>query len=326
MNTPNKSITLLFNPFFYVAGGQALGLGLAAIFLEGLVGSWGQTHFDGVLDLHSGARAPLWLFFVEGLIDWLCLSAVLWVGGKIVSPSAFRGVDLFGTQALARWPAIFMGLLTLPKAFQRFTREMVAQLQQGSLHLNTADALVFSAIVFAVIPLFCWMVVLMYKSFSVSVNVRGGKGIGTFIAGLIVAEALSKGCLLLVFAHTTLQPTLSARPAGDFVAAGVGVVDQLAGEDFAGVVARFDATMTTALPEPKLRDAWQNLRQQAGSFQKRLGTRVEKQQGYEIVFVTCQFERAVLDTKVVLDADRRVAGLFFVPSQAAAAPVNPAGN
>lgn len=339
MNTPNKSLTLLFNPFFYVAGGRALGLGLAAIFLAGLVGSWGQTHFDGVLDMHSGARAPLWLFFAEGVIDWLCLSAVLWVGGKIISPRAFRAVDLFGTQALARWPAILMSLLTLPKAFQRFGQELVAQLRQGSFHLNTADALVFFAIVFATIPLVCWMVVLMYKSFSVSVNVRGGKGIGTFIAGLLVAEVLSKVCLVLVFAHTILQTTpaapavsqgvsaaSSAQETADLVAAGVSLVDRLAAGDFAGVVARFDGTMTAALPEPKLREAWETLRQQAGSFQKRLGTRVDEQQGYEIVFVTCQFERAVLDTKVVFDADQQVAGLFFVPSPTAAAPVKPAGN
>lgn len=28
----NKSVTLLFNPFFYIAGVKALGLGLGAIF------------------------------------------------------------------------------------------------------------------------------------------------------------------------------------------------------------------------------------------------------------------------------------------------------
>jgi len=42
------------------------------------------------------------------------------------------------------------------------------------------------------IVLLCWMVALMYKSYSVSCNVRGGKAIGTFIAGLLLAEILSK--------------------------------------------------------------------------------------------------------------------------------------
>ena len=70
----NKTVTLLFNPFFYIAGVQTLILGLIAILLTGLVSSFGNTHFDGVLDTHVGAAAPLWVFFAEGLIDWICLA------------------------------------------------------------------------------------------------------------------------------------------------------------------------------------------------------------------------------------------------------------
>ena len=43
--------------------------------------------------------------------------------------------------------------------------------------------------------LLCWEVALMYKSYSVSCNVKGGKAIGTFIAGLLLAEILSKSAL-----------------------------------------------------------------------------------------------------------------------------------
>ena len=195
MNRQHKSMTLFFNPFFYVAGVQALGLGLAAIILAGLIGSRGHTHFDGVLDTHVGGPAPLWFFLAEGIIDWLCLSAVLWVGGKIISQSAFRAVDLLGTQALARWPTLFISLITLPPAFQRFGRELVEQFKLGKFQLDTPDAIIFFGITIAMIPFFCWVVALMYKSFGVSCNVKGGKAIGTFIAGLLVAEVLSKLCL-----------------------------------------------------------------------------------------------------------------------------------
>jgi hypothetical protein len=44
--------------------------------------------------------------------------------------------------------------------------------------------------------LICWVVALMYKSYSVSCNVKGGLAIGTFIAGLILAETLSKIAIL----------------------------------------------------------------------------------------------------------------------------------
>jgi hypothetical protein len=34
--------------------------------------------------------------------------------------------------------------------------------------------------------------------------------------------------------------------------------------------------------------------------------------------VTCKFENAVLDAKVVFDGNKQIAGLFFVPSQGTA--------
>ena len=334
MNKQNKTITLLFNPFFYIAGVQALGLGLAAILLAALVGSWGRTHFDGVLDTHVGAPAPLWFFFAEGMIDWLCLGAVLWVCGKIISQTAFRAVDLLGTQALARWPALCISLIALPKAFQRFGNELLVQLQQGQFHLDTADAIVFFIIVIATIPLLCWMVALMYRSFSVSCNVKGGKAIGTFVVGLLIAEVLSKLALVMVMQHANVQTPIPAKPVasaaagvqsvpvdsstnadGDIAVVGARFVDLMAKEDFAGAVARFNSTMKNALPEPKLREAWQSVQSQASPFQKQLGTRLEEKEGYKIVFVTCHFERAVLDTKIVFDSKMQVAGLFYVPSE-----------
>jgi hypothetical protein len=333
MNGQNKTITLLVNPFFYIAGGQALALGLAAILLAALVGSCGNTHFDGVLDTHVGASAPLWFFLAEGVIDWLCLSVVLWVCGKIISQTAFRAVDLFGTQALARWPALFISLVALPKVFLRFSTELLQQINQGNLHLDPLDAFLFLAIVTAMIPLVCWMVALMYRSFSVSCNVKGGKAIGTFILGLLIAEALSKLALALVMHFGAVQTPIPAKPAAapagdvrsapldsstqaddEITGAATHFVELLVNADFASAVAQFDATMKSELPEPKLREVWQSLQSQSGPFQKTLGTRRDDTQGYKIVLVTCQFERAVLDTRVVFDSNRQVAGLFFVPT------------
>jgi hypothetical protein len=43
-----------------------------------------------------------------------------------------------------------------------------------------------------------WMVALMYHSFTVSCNLKGGKATLAFIAALLLAEALSKAVLLFV--------------------------------------------------------------------------------------------------------------------------------
>jgi hypothetical protein len=193
-NQDRKLITLLFNPFVYIAGAQALGLGLAAILLAGLVGSWSHTHFDGVLDTHTGAHALLGVFLAEGLVDWLCLGLVLLIFGKIISKTSFRTLDLLGTQALARWPTLLISLVTLPPAFQRFSQHLLEMVRNpgGKIVINSSDAIIFFTAVMAMLLFLCWMVALMYRSYSVSCNVKGAKAVGTFIAGLVLAEILSK--------------------------------------------------------------------------------------------------------------------------------------
>jgi dienelactone hydrolase len=123
----------------------------------------------------------------------------------------------------------------------------------------------------------------------------------------------------MVWMVVALQAPLTVQSAPDEVAsAAKQFVESLAKEDFAGAVTRFDATMKTALPEPKLRETWQTLQAQVGPFQKQLGVTATKLGEYDVVLVTCQFERMALDTKVVFDSKGQVAGLFFVPSHAAA--------
>ena len=171
--TEKKPLTLLFNPFFYVAGGKALGIGLAAILLAGLIGALGNAHFDGVLDTHAGAHAPLWFFLAEGIIDWLCLAAVLLVLGLVASKTTFRALDVLGTQALSRWPTVLLAFLMLPSAVGRFGAQLVGLIShpEASRAINIPDAIVFCVVVLATIPITCWMVYLMYKAYSVSCNV-----------------------------------------------------------------------------------------------------------------------------------------------------------
>lgn len=106
---------------------------------------------------------------------------------------------------------------------------------------------------------------------------------------------------------------MTARSA-DVTAAGKQFVDLLAKQNYAAAVEQYDATMKAALPEAKLRETWEAVQTQAGPFKKQVSARALKVQGYDVVLVTCQFEKTKLDTKVVFDSKGKVAGLFFVPS------------
>jgi hypothetical protein len=202
----NSIATPLFNPFVRVAGLTSLNLGLALILLTGWLGSWNGVHFDGVLDTHVGGKVPLWMFMAEGVIDWLSLALVLLGAGRMISKTAFRAIDLIGTQALARWPMLLVTFATFAPGFHRYSVQLIDSLK--SLLANPAkfafppggaDAVVYVFVTAATMVCAVWMVALMWKSFAHCCNVRGGRAVGAFVAGLLVAEVISKILIILMF-------------------------------------------------------------------------------------------------------------------------------
>lgn len=194
----NRLSQWLFNPFRFIAGYKALLLGLSIVLLSAFVGSLSNTHFDGVLDWHPGPEAPLWCFFAEGLIDWICMVIPLFFFGLIVSRSSFRMIDVFGTQALARWPYLITSVVMLPEANQRFGMYLMSKLTQTApaVAINYIDGFVFAFAMLLSILMVIWMVALMYRAYAVSCNIKGAGAIITFIVSLIGAEVLSKFAIL----------------------------------------------------------------------------------------------------------------------------------
>ena len=206
MNTPLRQRSVkewLFRPFTYVAGWQAMLLGIAVILLTGAIGSFSGAHFDGVVDMHTGTRTPLLVFLCEGLIDWLLLAIVLLIFGLVISKTNFRVVDLLGTQALARWPFVFSAIIAFPSArsSRRFGEYLLATIRNpaNSPPISHTDVIIFIAVTVVVLLMICWFIALAYRSYSISCNIRGGKAIGTFIAAILIAEILSKPLMAWVF-------------------------------------------------------------------------------------------------------------------------------
>ena len=197
--------TALFNPSYYLAGGSALGVGIAILLVTGLIGFFAHTHVDGVLDLHSGRPAPLWVHLGEGVVDWIALALPLYIAGRLLSASKVRAVDIFGTQAIARFPYLLATLVTLLPGFQR---QLVVMLDQAlrvrngesiaSVAVSAAgqtagtDLLVYLAVVVFNLLMLAWMIALMYRSYAYACNLKGARAIVSFIIVLIIAEVLSK--------------------------------------------------------------------------------------------------------------------------------------
>lgn len=129
--------------------------------------------------------------------------------------------------------------------------------------------------------------------------------------------------LLLLPSILPAQPPLAlAPPAKDPAATATELIDRLAKEDFQAAASPFADAMRTAAPPEKLAEIWTAVQNQVGAYKRRTAVRAEKQGGYDVAFVTAEFERGTVDFKVVVDAAGKIAGFFIVPPQqpAAAAP------
>jgi dienelactone hydrolase len=87
--------------------------------------------------------------------------------------------------------------------------------------------------------------------------------------------------------------------------------------DYAAVASNFDPAMKAALPADKLREVRTSIEAQVGTFKKRAGSRAERVQVYDVVYVTLELQKAILDMKFVFDQAGQVTGLYFQPGQAA---------
>jgi hypothetical protein len=86
--------------------------------------------------------------------------------------------------------------------------------------------------------------------------------------------------------------------------------------DFQGAVRDFDETMLKVSGPDKLEALWtKQLPAQVGAFKQQGPARRDQLQGYEIVLITCSFEKiAMLDARIVFDKAGKIAGFSFVPT------------
>lgn len=184
---------LLFNPFRYIAGFKALVSGTIILFATAVLGSFNKVHFDGVIDIHTGVTAPTWFFLTEVISSWLIVAFLLYIAALVISKSKVRLVDVFGTQALAKYPFFIISAISFIPLFQ-FTFQGIPEIEPRLL--------LFMVISLAVT---IWSLILMYNAFSVSANVKGRTAIITFIAVIVIAEILSKILLYKLYSTFIIQ-------------------------------------------------------------------------------------------------------------------------
>jgi len=109
----------------------------------------------------------------------------------------------------------------------------------------------------------------------------------------------------------------SATSGGDREAAARDFIDCLAKGDFAGAEGVFDAATKRALPADALAQTWKSVQAAVGSYERQEAVRTARIGGNDCVYVTCRFERGLLDAKMVFNSAGEVVAFGFVAPQAA---------
>jgi len=193
----------ILNPFTYIAGTKTLVWGVGGIVITSIFACFGPIHLDGALDIHIGLNnysSDFWsigqnlLFLSEGLINWIIISGILYVSSVILSKSKVRIVDVLGTQAFARLPlflSVFIGAFTpLEKASAYVLHEFANM--GNEVDINPVQLGLFILFMLSTITSIIWMVIWMYKAYTISANLKGTKAIVSFIVSVLLSEIITK--------------------------------------------------------------------------------------------------------------------------------------
>jgi len=199
--------TWLFRPFDLIAGWHAMVLGVGLIAATATVASYAGLMTDGVLDLHFGPDLPLLTLLAQGLLNWLVLSTCLLIVGLWLSRGSFRWIDLFGTQALARWPmlaaAAYLSIPWVNAEIRQLTEDLLSKMPTDPSKVMASSAYLLDAMWLTLISLptlilVIWMIWLMYHAFALSTDLKGPRAAFSFAGALIVAIIIVEATIFLI--------------------------------------------------------------------------------------------------------------------------------
>jgi len=90
-------------------------------------------------------------------------------------------------------------------------------------------------------------------------------------------------------------------------------VNLLVKENFIQAETCFDSTVKGLMPADKLQGIWKELLAETGPFKKEARIRKDKKSEYDIIYVTCEFEKTSLDIQIVFNNKKEISGLWFLP-------------
>lgn len=187
-----ETLSLLINPFVRIAGEKALFVGLIVFAITIIVAHSGNIIFDGIINSHiSNNESLLWSFFVA-TVALIIFVIVLYLTGCLLTKSSIRFIDVARTVTLARAPFILVSLIVLvPGMYDCNMQVRENLLTRTVLEISVYQWFIFCLFLLVSLIASIWFVVLSYRAFSVSCNVRGAKAVISFIGAFLFSETVA---------------------------------------------------------------------------------------------------------------------------------------
>lgn len=197
-------IKKLINPFLYIAGIKSLILGLIVILTTSIIGFFSNIHFPDIISVKTSPDFPVLYFIIQNLLNWFVVSTLLYIASIIFSKSSIRFIDIYGTQALARFPYFIASFIGFSKSLNAFNKYLLWTLLKQGEPIEISNLEIISAVLLMVfiVLLTIWLVTLMFNAFKVSANLKRSKLILNFIVVLIISLIISGNLtkkLILIF-------------------------------------------------------------------------------------------------------------------------------
>jgi hypothetical protein len=110
------------------------------------------------------------------------------------------------------------------------------------------------------------------------------------------------------------HPQANVAPEDDLIVSARAFLDAMNRGDFQAAAGDFDATMMKVSGPDKLAEFWKQVPVRLGAFKRQTTARRDRLGEYEVALVTCEFEKATLDARILFDNEKRIAGFQFIPS------------
>ena len=191
----------VYNPFEFVAGWKAFGIGVVILCITTIVGYFGSMVFYGV----SAKVVPFitWSRAFSLQFLGLAVTVIVMYLVALIFAKHVRFQDILGTVTLSKYPFLLMALLNLliGKKMVEFGKEMkgmnVSELM--NIKFSFTDLIPLLIFSFFAIILLVWLITLLFNAFRVSTNLKGIKCAVLFISIILVSEIITSVLVHIIY-------------------------------------------------------------------------------------------------------------------------------